>query len=77
MCALQKYTNYITLITILGFVAGPRVEEAMHRTIRWIDRCLPANERSHDQALFPIVQGGLDEELRKQCAAGIWDMTVV
>ena len=43
----------------------------MHRTIRWVDRCLSANERSHDQALFPIVQGGLDEDMRKQCAAGM------
>ncbi|KAF6027892.1 Tgt [Bugula neritina] len=48
---------------------GPRVEEAMHRTVRWLDRCLKANEREHDQALFPIVQGGLDEELRRKCAA--------
>lgn len=47
------------------------MEEAMHRTVRWLDRCLKANEREHDQALFPIVQGGLDEELRRKCAAGI------
>lgn len=46
---------------------GPRVEEAMNRTIRWIDRCLEANERDHDQNIFPIVQGGLNPELRKQC----------
>lgn len=49
---------------------GPRVEEAMHRTVRWLDRCLSANERTDDQALFPIVQGGLDSDLRKQCAEG-------
>lgn len=24
-------------------VSGPRVEEACHRTVRWIDRCLSAN----------------------------------
>lgn len=24
-------------------VTGPRVEEACHRTVRWIDRCLSAN----------------------------------
>ncbi|XP_070491938.1 queuine tRNA-ribosyltransferase catalytic subunit [Chironomus tepperi] len=47
---------------------GPRVEEAMHRTIRWIDRCLEANERNHDQSIFPIVQGGLQPALRQQCA---------
>lgn len=50
---------------------GPRVEEAMHRTIRWIDRCLEANERNEDQSIFPIVQGGLQPELRKQCAEAL------
>lgn len=50
---------------------GPRVEEAMHRTIRWIDRCLSANERNHDQSIFPIVQGGLNQDLRKQCAEAL------
>lgn len=48
--------------------AGPRVEEAMLRTIRWIDRCLGANIRNEDQSIFPIVQGGLQPELRKRCA---------
>lgn len=50
---------------------GPRVEEAMLRTIRWIDRCLKANERNDDQSIFPIVQGGLQTELRKQCAEAL------
>lgn len=49
-------------------VTGPRVEEAMHRTIRWLDRCIAAHKRPHDQNLFPIVQGGLNEDLRRQCA---------
>jgi queuine tRNA-ribosyltransferase len=49
-------------------VSGPRVEEAMYRTVRWLDRCLAAHARPHDQNLFPIVQGGLDEKLRRQCA---------
>ncbi|KAK7100592.1 queuine tRNA-ribosyltransferase catalytic subunit 1-like [Littorina saxatilis] len=49
-------------------VSGPRVEEAMHRTIRWLDRCITAHKRPHDQNIFPIVQGGLDENLRRQCA---------
>lgn len=47
---------------------GPRVEEAMHRTIRWLDRCLEAHARDDDQSVFPIVQGGLDADLRRQCA---------
>lgn len=50
---------------------GPRVEEAMHRTIRWIDRCLEANNRNEDQSIFPIVQGGLQPELRKKCAEAL------
>lgn len=43
---------------------GPRVEEAMHRTTRWLDRCLAAHTRQNMQSVFPIVQGGLDSELR-------------
>lgn len=46
---------------------GPRVEEAMHRTIRWLDRGLTAHKRDDDQSIFPIVQGGLDLELRDKC----------
>ncbi|XP_060595304.1 queuine tRNA-ribosyltransferase catalytic subunit 1-like [Ruditapes philippinarum] len=41
----------------------------MYRTIRWLDRCIEAHGRPHDQNIFPIVQGGLDAELRKKCAA--------
>lgn len=47
---------------------GPRVEEAMHRTIRWLDRCLQQHSRDDEQSIFPIVQGGLDPKLREQCA---------
>jgi tRNA-guanine family transglycosylase len=36
---------------------GPRVEEAMRRTLRWIDRCISAHQRPHEQNLFGIVQG--------------------
>ncbi|CRK98982.1 CLUMA_CG012005, isoform A [Clunio marinus] len=55
---------------------GPRVEEAMLRTIRWIDRCLEANNRNDDQSIFPIVQGGLNPELRKQCAEALTERNV-
>jgi len=44
-----------------------RVTQAMHRTIRWIDRCIHAHSRPNDQNLFGIVQGGLDPVLRDQC----------
>jgi len=46
---------------------GPRVEEAMHRTLRWIDRCISAHSRPGEQNLFGIVQGGLNLELRGKC----------
>eukprot|EP00002_Diphylleia_rotans_P035851 TRINITY_DN7860_c0_g1_i2.p1 TRINITY_DN7860_c0_g1~~TRINITY_DN7860_c0_g1_i2.p1 ORF type:complete len:428 (-),score=71.09 TRINITY_DN7860_c0_g1_i2:26-1309(-) len=50
---------------------GPRVEEATHRTLRWLDRCFAAHKRPHDQILFPIIQGGLDPRLREICLDGI------
>lgn len=37
------------------------------RTARWLDRCLKAHSRDNDQSIFPIVQGGLDLDLRKKC----------
>lgn len=46
---------------------GPRMEEACDRTIRWIDRNIAAHERQDEQNLFPIIQGGLDKELRERC----------
>lgn len=33
-----------------------RFEEATHRTTRWIDRCIAAHSRPHEQNLFAIVQ---------------------
>ncbi|XP_055948048.1 queuine tRNA-ribosyltransferase catalytic subunit 1-like [Argiope bruennichi] len=50
-------------------ISGPRVEEAMHRTYRWLDRCIKQHAKPESQNLFPIVQGGLDPELRRQCVA--------
>ncbi len=46
------------------------VADAMQRTIRWAERCREAARRD-DQAIFGIVQGGLDAELRGQCAEAI------
>ncbi|XP_056433161.1 queuine tRNA-ribosyltransferase catalytic subunit 1 [Gadus chalcogrammus] len=48
-------------------VTGPRVEEAMHRSIRWLDRCIGANQNQEKQNLFAIIQGGLSADLRKTC----------
>ena len=55
---------------VSSLTTGPRVEEAMHRSIRWLDRCIEAHARPHDQNLFAIIQGGLDPELRRQCVEG-------
>ncbi|ROL53080.1 Queuine tRNA-ribosyltransferase catalytic subunit 1 [Anabarilius grahami] len=48
-------------------VKGPRVEEAMHRSVRWLDRCITANKNPDRQNLFAIIQGGLEAKLRKAC----------
>ncbi len=40
---------------------------AMERTHRWAERCLRAKTRA-DQALFGIVQGGIDPKLRAESA---------
>ena len=43
------------------------VADAMRRSVRWAERCQAAATRA-DQALFAIVQGGLDAELRAESA---------
>jgi len=42
-------------------------KKAMHRTIRWLERCMKAKTRE-DQALFGIVQGAFFGDLRIECA---------
>jgi queuine tRNA-ribosyltransferase len=44
------------------------IEAAMERTLRWAERCLRAHTRE-DQALFGIVQGGVDPDLRAKSAS--------
>jgi queuine tRNA-ribosyltransferase len=46
------------------------VASAMERTHRWAERCLSARSRS-DQALFGIVQGGIDADLRRRSVAAV------
>lgn len=43
------------------------VREATQRSVRWARRCQEAARRP-GQSLFAIVQGGLDAELRVECA---------
>lgn len=45
-----------------------QVEADMERTLRWAERCQRAHTRQ-DQALFGIVQGGVDPDLRAKSAA--------
>lgn len=56
----------------LDDVANPlsseeRLLEAMERSVRWLDRCKNEHKRPSDQALFAIVQGGLDLARRQRC----------
>lgn len=43
------------------------VDTEMRRTLRWAERCLEAHSRE-DQALFGIIQGGIDDDLRAESA---------
>lgn len=46
------------------------MREAVRRTILWAERCRSAHRRV-DQALFGIVQGGTDLDLRTKCAEAL------
>ncbi len=48
-------------------------EDAMRRTLRWAERCKRAHGRE-DQALFGIVQGAFEKDLRIQSARALSDM---
>ena len=50
-----------------------RVEAAMRRSLRWAERCLAARRRA-EQAMFGIVQGGLEPDLRRESAAALRQM---
>ncbi len=47
------------------------VTAATDRTQRWLTRCIEAHQRPHDQALFPIVQGGVHLDLRAAAAQAL------
>jgi queuine tRNA-ribosyltransferase len=45
------------------------LRDGVRRTLAWIDRCLKTHQGfEHEQALFGIVQGGIDLGLRSSCA---------
>lgn len=48
-------------------------EEAMRRSLRWAERCKKAHARE-DQALFGIVQGAFERDLRIESARALADM---
>jgi queuine tRNA-ribosyltransferase len=49
-------------------------EEAVGRTLRWAGDCLKSHARPADQSLFAIVQGGVHDDLRRECAARLVEM---
>jgi len=54
------------------YPAEPAVVRAgVRRTLAWLERCVRAHARPESQALFGIVQGGVDLELRAECARAV------
>lgn len=53
-----------------GDASVEKHRDAVRRTIAWAERCKTAHQRP-DQALFAIVQGGTDVELRQRCAEAL------
>jgi queuine tRNA-ribosyltransferase len=56
----------------------PSARDASERSLRWLQRCLLTTEATEQemgrQALFPIVQGGIHPNLRREAAAAIQSM---
>jgi queuine tRNA-ribosyltransferase len=69
--AIQEFLGSDVAMVLDHVVGLPNdrevVRDAAERSIRWARRCRDAATRS-DQALFGIVQGGLDPDLRVACA---------
>jgi len=64
---------------IPGQSDAPAARDASERSIRWLARCLAAFRESvpphgSEQALFPIVQGGIHDDLRREAALAIAGM---
>lgn len=49
------------------------IAEAMQRSVRWAARCKQAATKQ-DQSVFAIVQGGLEEDLRRESAEQLVEM---
>ena len=48
-------------------ISHEKAHDAMERTLKWLDRCSKYQLKSH-QTLFPIVQGNVFADLRKESA---------
>jgi len=48
-----------------------QASEGVRRTLSWMERCLRAHGRPHDQSLFAIVQGSVYPDLRRACAEAL------
>jgi queuine tRNA-ribosyltransferase len=61
---------------IPGQSDDPSARDASERSIRWLKRCLDEFTKTDDgtQALFPIVQGGIHETLRREAVNAIQSM---
>ena len=55
-------------------VSREYARESMDRTIRWAKRAFVHHDRRTAQALFPIVQGSMFPELRRQCAERLTEL---
>ncbi len=73
--------NLLGADIIMAFDECPRTDapadyhrQAVDRTVRWARICKQSHARPADQALFAIVQGGTDLELRLGCADALMEM---
>lgn len=62
----EQCVNPQKRVRLRGLTHQERLELAVDRTARWLDRCVEAHQRTDEQALFGIVQGGTDQELRRR-----------
>ncbi|MFA5340584.1 MAG: tRNA guanosine(34) transglycosylase Tgt [Clostridia bacterium] len=44
------------------------IDDSLLRTTRWLERCVNSHQRSSEQALFGIIQGGMYKDLRIKSA---------
>lgn len=78
--AIQKALGSDVAMVFDHVVALPNsrdvIADAMRRSVRWAARCKAVAAR-RDQALFAIVQGGLDAELRAESATSLVELDFI